>query len=789
MIAVVALPLLLFLPGLVTLGWPLSRDRGGNGPAGGGEAGSAESSRDGWDVLETAALWIGASFLISSLVAFVLVMLGVFSLWLLLSLLSAYTVTVAALAGRLPRRWPALDRGQIRARMWPVLGAAAAIAGALALYSGYSETVLLFRDPATHVNTAVHIAETGGSLIEDELYYSLDDDLQTALVFKIPVESVRDRFGGFQIDYRFKGFPKDPRLGQTTPQFFNLFPTWQAIGHGMFGMRGVFLVSPLFGALSIVFIFRVGRRLFGAPAGVVAALLLSVNLAQFWYARVPASEVVTQTVFLIAMLFWVVFTATRDRLDGVFAGIGFGALFLLRVDSVLVLGALAVFFCYVAATRRIRRRDLFFFVPLVVVAGLGLVDALYSSRLYVEFLYRGTPHATPLLSGLGLAMVASLAIGAFPRLRVSATLRSLQARHASSLKVALAVGLIAAVVFAYYVRPSFDEPAVTGPFGETLPSYDGDSLVRLGWYLSPIGIALATIGGVIAIARTRNRGLGLFLLIGLVAAVYYLIDPRVRPDHFWEVRRFVPIIIPWALLLVAASVRFSGSWRLPDPECPPRGEGTRVRSMLYRMVRSRLARRVLTPGLTRGVATGAVVGVLVLSVTQVWSFVSYRDWEGSTEQVELVASRFPENAVIVFEGAFGGTMVAPPLKLIHGLETFVLGSQGTSGLSRTICDEGSDFPSADHPRSCILQRLAEAASTRPFYWVAENRGRLPEIVAQRFSESADKSFRISVPKLEQPLDRLPRRSGAVTVGLSGFVYELDRTSDFSATGRTDDRGP
>ena len=63
-------------------------------------------------------------------------------------------------------------------------------------------------------------------------------------------------------------------------------------------------------------------------------------------------------------------------------------------------------------------------------------------------------------------------------------------------------------------------------------------------------------------------------------------------------------------------------------------------------------------------------------------------------------------------------------------------------------------------------------------------GRL-RIVSQRFSESTDKNFGIAV----QPLESSTDRSGVAMLGLSGFVYEVDRASDFSVTDRIEDRGP
>ena len=70
-----------------------------------------------------------------------------------------------------------------------------------------------------------------------------------------------------------------------------------------------------------------------------------------------------------------------------------------------------------------------------------------------------------------------------------------------------------------------------------------------------------------------------------------------------------------------------------------------------------------------------------------------------------MASRFPQDAVIVFEDSSAMELLAPPLKLIHGLETFGMGSPGASYSYRTLCGPEHEYPSAQYPRSCIVAKL------------------------------------------------------------------------------------
>jgi 4-amino-4-deoxy-L-arabinose transferase-like glycosyltransferase len=663
---------------------------------------------------------------------------------------------------------------------------------AFLLYSRTSETVLLLRDPATYVNTAVHIARSGSSLIEDPLYYSLGNELQKALATDLIYGRVTDSegnlSGGIPVEYRLIGFPTDAELNKTTPQFFNLFPIWLAIGYSMFGMPGIFLVTPLFGTLSVLLIFLVGRRLFGSVAGASAAALLVVNLAHFWYARTPASEVMFQMTFLIAILFWASFSNTKNKLYGVFAGVGFGSLTLIRIDSVLVGVGISGFFLYLIAARRIQRRYFFFLFPLAAIATLGLLDALYSSRPYISYTYLLSGGKTEALGVLLLLVAMATLFAGFPRLGFGSLLRWLEFNHAANARLALAFGFVGLAIFAYFVRPGIQETFSVDFAGRVIPKYAEESFVRLGWYLSPLGIALATVGGAIAISRSANRELTLFLLTSLVFTCYVLVDPRISPDHFWAARRYVPITVPFSLLCIGLVVQRLGwghitPWSLSartgnhsTPSSKANITGTVdnppvvavLRRLFFRWLGSQVHPQVL--------AVGLLVVISAFSVHQIWGFVLYREQEGSIAAVEQVATVFPKDAIIVFENSPLGIALAPPLKFIHGLEVFVLGPSGYLDSQTTLCGEDSPYPSADDPRSCILYKLGAASNSRPLFWVSMDTSKQPTIVRERYTKLDNYKIRVVVPMLEQPTTRLPSSSNITRVVLTGDVHQLSTTT-------------
>ena len=387
---------------------------------------------------------------------------------------------------------------------------------------------------------------------------------------------------------------------------------------------------------------------------------------------------------------------------------------------------------------------------------------------------------------LTIAAVAAAVIVVWPQKGIKIWLMKLEMGLAFKFKLVFALAMIALAFFAYFVRPNVQETISLTLEGIVIPRYAEDSFVRLGWYLSPLGLAMATIGGAIAIVFSNNRGMAMFLITSLAVTLYYLVDPRITPDHFWAARRYVPVTIPMFLLFIGLVIQLVG-WKQVTGWSPSSGSGnhhseSRVSKMMQQILKSvpahlawqRLYRWLGAQVYGKVIAVGLLAALVGLSVHQIWSFVSYREEEGSVAQVEQIAARFPKDAVIVFENGSVGDLLAPPLKLIHGLESFVLGPPGGSDAYGTLCGPEHKYPSARFPRSCILAMLEDADGRRPFYWIATTAGGQPKYVQDNFTKLEGSGIKIDVPKLEQPFARLPKRSEVFQMVLGGNVYRLDQ---------------
>ena len=90
-------------------------------------------------------------------------------------------------------------------------------------------------------------------------------------------------------------------------------------------------------------------------------------------------------------------------------------------------------------------------------------------------------------------------------------------------------------------------------------SYDEMTVTWLGWYLGPLTLVLAVAGTALLMRRSivgwRPEVLVLLATLG-IPALLYLIRPAITPDHIWAMRRFLPAVIPAALLMAELLVAF-----------------------------------------------------------------------------------------------------------------------------------------------------------------------------------------------------------------------------------------
>ncbi len=247
------------------------------------------------------------------------------------------------------------------------------------------------------------------------------------------------------------------------------------------------------------------------------------------------------------------------------------------------------------------------------------------------------------------------------------------------------------------------------------------NLVRLGWYLSPLGIALALVG--LAFMAYRIDGSSwLFLVIAAVASVVFLrLTYGTSDQHYiYIMRRYVPHVYPaFAIGIACAIVRIS----------------LNVQRSTFNVQHSHI------PTLSRPFLTFALVLFLVVTGRSV---ARHTEYAGALEQIGTIAGQFEPGAVVLMRGGAPSfaqardipDLLATPLTFAFEVDAFALKSRDPGRYALQLTRYIRRWH--DQGRPVYLATSASGALALPG-WRLEPAGRL----------------RLDLPEYEQPTDRKP----------------------------------
>src|SRR5918998_1616896 len=487
--------------------------------------------RKGDGLFELTLLRISGSLAVAGPLLTLLALAGWFTVPVIVGSLGACAVA-AFLVCRGPRRE--------RATVWDVAGLAL-VAGSLALYCRPAEYILNSRDPGVYTLFADKLARTG------------------ALVHHDPLVAAVSTFHPFVEGKKYPGFYV---YGQDLilPQFFPGPFASLGLGNVVGGLWGSLFVVPVMGALAVGVAFALGGELFGRWAGLVGAALLAMSYAQIWWARHPASEVITQLFVLAGLWLAVRFARGASPVSGVLAGVLLGGVMLVRVDAFLAAAAVPLLFGYELLTNRNARRWFYPGVPLAIFAGLMLLylNTVGGRYLYVIYTEHGLKEALALAPFA--AGAAAVGAGGFLYVRHRWGQRIggyLEVGGGRRISLTGALLFAVVVLWGYFVLPVPWESLPDG--SRDFDAYRTQILVRMTWFTTPAVAALGLAGFVLAARRldaSRALVLGAFLSFG----VLYAAIPNVSPDLPWATRRFVPAVFPILSLLAGHAAVEVGRW-------------------------------------------------------------------------------------------------------------------------------------------------------------------------------------------------------------------------------------
>lgn len=613
---------------------------------------AARARQADWLEVGFAALVLGLVFL--GWTAVVLAEIGRFSLlnlgtvWLTAVLLCGWFIQrrrrplfagIQAKAGKLPA-----------AAKWEAVFLALWLVAASWLFFRPHQYITGAGDAGVYVNLGANIARTGRLLIYDEGLAQLEPSLQAAVLRPVanPVAET----------YLLPAlYVTDIATGEIMPQFYPLHPAWYAVAYALGGVQAELLLTGLWALLGGLAVYLFTRQIARWEVAALALAGLSLSAMQVWFARYPTSESLTQ------FLLWAGLWATAVWLSGrgpagvwaLVAGCTLGSLFLVRIDILFLLPVLAL--VVVWQWRRRQPGLLWFILPLTLLVTHSLVHALWQSRPYFYDLYTFavlslTRGQTGLLivALLGAAGLAAFAYFFEPIVRLLETYRR-------PLLLLLIAGLLGLALYGWFIRPY---PASISSYYDqfsdgALPQLDHENLLRLGWYLSPLGIWLG-IGGICLLLWRVRWQTAVTLLICLFFTLFYLWHIRNNPTQIYAMRRYVPATLPFFIMGAAyftGTLFFRGRTPLGTMDNGPR---TTIHA-------ARL--------------TAALLALLWLG-SIAWAargFVSQMDYVGLPAQLAALNAQLEPGAVLLWneQAPIGlGDQLGAPLKFQYGHEVYIL---------------------------------------------------------------------------------------------------------------------
>ena len=693
-----------------------------------------------WTLLEVIFTIVAISMFIVSWFALLLAEIGVFSIILVLVGIAVYVMALCVVFGR--RFWHNAIHFSFIPRLKPGLelyGVALIALLAALLFVQPFDNIIGGLDSGTYANTGINIAQTGSIIVHDPVIKGLSEP--EASLF----------FGGVHKPWVFGSrvvgfYLVDLVSGAVQPQGFHLFPVWIAILYSLGGVKIGLLATPLFGILGVLGLYFLGKRLFNSHVGLLASFFLAVSVGQIWFSRVPLSEIAVQFFILTGIYLFTLTVDYESRFFAVLAGLSLGMTHLTKIELILLPFSVIGFVWFAWAARKSRREYLYLLGGYLVMVAHAVLHAIFVANVYslevinntwlpmvnsfvpgsVEFIRKAIWGQT---AGTGDAIrFAELVVGIIvlalfcwiatrivvPRLLAAPRMTKDFLRLAF---VAL-VALVAA--YAWFVRPIFPrlEPGLSS-MQMAVQTNNRESLIRLGWYISPLGVLFGLAGLTKTVIDEVNSKILFFVVTAVPTSVLLLFNSFITPIHFWAGRRFVYIVMPAFLLLAAYALN---SLRKSD----------------------------IIGFRTEVIPISIAIALALTLIRPISPFLTHVEYAGASDQLAELAASFPGKSVVLFEYSLESNMFAVPLKYLYKKDVMVLDKTALSNA---------------HLREVVNRWEGEGHRV---YWIAVSKETVSPPADYRLTYLRAKSIRL--PEAGGAIDTLPGKPHEFTTTLD--IYEI-----------------
>ncbi|MBB5264803.1 hypothetical protein HNP82_001942 [Catenibacillus scindens] len=398
------------------------------------------------------------------------------------------------------------------------------------------------RDPALYVINGVNIAKTGSMDLNIDEYLNLNYDEIKGFVDL--------EYRGIYSDYEY-GDSDQP--GKLTSQFLQYFSSALAFGYSFGGLSALFRVNAIIGVLCFIIVYYFVKKIWGKNTATIAAILLALNPAQIWCARIPQTELLYQLFFILGIYIISLNWHRKNLPSGVLGGAILGFIGLNRIDAyILGLGILLVCAYFVFFEQKMAKYCIFVVIGYLFAMSVSLIYSYTKSYYYiVEHWDAGVLN---LLIYANIACLILIIIGNILRLFMKKQKDTFNILKKISQKKEFRLYIIGFLfivfLFIYFIRPDF-QTGLDADF-----DFNQRALVEFCWYVSFLAFLLAFVGlWKIMKSYSRCCMLSMFLACGLASVVVYIYRPAIAPDHIWASRRWVSVCFPFIIILASVGIK------------------------------------------------------------------------------------------------------------------------------------------------------------------------------------------------------------------------------------------
>jgi hypothetical protein len=686
--------------------------------------------------LECVFIWLLAGTAVVSWLSLTLAAFTIFSLPLLLTVVLIPSVLMIGWAG-----WHGRFQRAFSGLTWSWHDGAVGLLLLLAVFlSGRpSEYIIGGRDHGVYVNTGIHIAKTGGILVQDKEIVAVPAELRATLVWPETRTYQAGFPGPWSEGQRLAGLTiRDLDAGAYLPHAFHLYPALIALFFAVGGVPTALFTTMFLALLGSLAIYATTARLWGQALGLLTLLLLTFSTTQVWFTGYPTAEIMVQVFFWGGLFALILLLENEGRYTAVLAGSCLGLLHLAKLDTVLVPLTVGVLFLILWLRRQFRPGYWWGIAVYFALSLQAIIHAsLFATTYFLDHAIRnllpgfvanrlviasdGYPNPTdwvgrfvtanwPMLLVAGVIILASLALLHWVRPALQRPLaRLFQQPHYWQQAIA---GMILLFVLGTVVSDQF----FTIP--ATAKTMQAVHLSRL--YLTRAGLLIGSVGWLLLFfqANSTSKFVALFLLAGNIAPLYIL-GAGTSLDHFWVVRRFIPIAFPAFLLAMAGAIGFVWSYK-PTNWLPKRWLPINWQPIAW---------------LTQAVAVGLVLLILAGFLQHVRFIAGVVEYEGLTEQLTALASQLPDEAILLIQNGTPTQQFSLPLWFLFDKTVFSIRAE---------------------VKAAVLLETAVAHwqhSGKSVYWLATDK--TPPPVWPNWEQQHQFSYLIDLPRMETPRDRIP----------------------------------